>query len=243
MLNKIRMAAPIVELRVVKNIQLRRLCRPLLGSTIIALALGGTSSILSTAKATQPASASGLDAQVTTFLQKRRGTWRDLNVPYIDGKVLFDMLVERGAKSVLEIGTSTGHSTIWLAWAVSKTGGKVITIEIDEDRYRTALENFEEAGVSDYIEAHLADAHKLVKELQGPFDFVFSDADKDWYTQYFKDVSPKLSEGGCVAAHNALNGFAGVDAFLDYVKKQPDFVTTIDRTSDSGISLSCKKGN
>jgi len=60
-------------------------------------------------------------------------------VPYEDGKVLYNLIIKGGYKSALEIGTSTGHSAIWIAWALSKTGGKLITIEIDEGRYRTAL--------------------------------------------------------------------------------------------------------
>ncbi len=63
-------------------------------------------------------------------------------------------------------------------------------------------QNFKNAGLSDYIDARLGDAHSLVKELKGPFDFVFSDADKDWYKNYFIDIDPKLIVGGCFAAHN-----------------------------------------
>ncbi len=143
-----------------------------------------------------------LDERVRTFLEKRQGTWRDLNIPASDGKILYDLIIKNKYKKALEIGTSTGHSTIFIAWALSKTGGKVITIEIDKERYRQALANFKEAGLSDYIDARLADAHLLVKELQGPFDFVFCDADKEWYKNYFIDVYPKLATGGCYTAHN-----------------------------------------
>ena len=106
--------------------------------------------------------------------------------------MLYDLIIKGNYKSALEIGTSTGHSGIYIAWALSKTGGKLITIDIDEERHKTALENFKKAGLSEYIDARLADAHSLVKELKGPFDFVFSDADKDWYKNYFIDVDPKL---------------------------------------------------
>jgi caffeoyl-CoA O-methyltransferase len=122
-----------------------------------------------------------IDETIKTFLEKRKGSWRDLNVPASDGKILYDLIIQNKYTKALEIGTSTGHSTIYIAWALSKTGGKVITIEIDRDRYQQALANFREAGVSDYIDARLADAHMLVKALQGPFDFVFCDADKEWY--------------------------------------------------------------
>jgi predicted O-methyltransferase YrrM len=89
----------------------------------------------------------------------------------------------------------------------------------------------------------LADAHQLVKELKGPFDFVFSDADKEWYTQYFKEVDPKLVVGGCFTAHNVTDGFGDVKRFLNYVRSLPNYETTIDRSSSSGISISYKKAN
>jgi caffeoyl-CoA O-methyltransferase len=80
-----------------------------------------------------------LDDKVRTFLEKRQGTWRDLNIPVSDGKILYDLIIKNNYKKALEIGTSTGYSTIFIAWALSKTGGKVITIEIDKERYRQAL--------------------------------------------------------------------------------------------------------
>ena len=186
------------------------------------------------------AGASELDARVKAFLDRSRNDWRDLNVPYEDGKVLYDLIVAKGFKRGLEIGTSTGHSAIWIAWAMSKTGGKLVTIEIDEGRHRTALKNFEAAGVAPYVDARLANAHDLVKELPGPFDFVFSDADKEWYTQYFKDVDAKLSVGGCFTAHNVLQNMSGIREFVEYASARPNYKTTIDRTSSSGISISCR---
>ncbi|UCG89309.1 MAG: class I SAM-dependent methyltransferase, partial [Gemmatimonadota bacterium] len=102
-----------------------------------------------------------LDVRVRQFLDEHRRSWRDMNVPLADGQALYDVIVDNGYTQALEIGTSTGHSAIWIAWALSKTGGKLITIEIDERRYREALANFEEAGLSDYIDARLADAHDL----------------------------------------------------------------------------------
>ena len=182
-----------------------------------------------------------LDEKVSKFLKEHKGKWRDLNVPYEDGQILHDIIVKNKYTSALEIGTSTGHSTIWIAWALSKTGGKLITIEIDKERYEQALQNIREAGLSEYVDARLADAHKLVKELPGPFDFVFSDADKDWYLQYFKDADPKLKNGGCFTAHNVLNGFGGTEEFLQYVQNLKNYETTIDRSSSSGISVSYKK--
>ncbi len=182
-----------------------------------------------------------LDTRVRKFLDDRQGKWHDWNVPAEDGRVLYRLVLDNGYKDALEIGTSTGLSTIWIAWALSKTGGKLITIEIDPQRHEEALKNIREAGLSAYVDARLGDAHQLVKELPGAFDFVFSDADKYWYLQYFKDVDPKLKKGGCFTAHNVLNGFGGIREFLDYIQSRTDYTTRIDRTSSSGISISFKK--
>lgn len=182
-----------------------------------------------------------IDKKVQTFLNSNRYGWRDMNVPASDGKILHDIIVNNNYKQALEIGTSTGHSAIWIAWALSKTGGKLITIEISEPRYREALANFKEAGLEDFIDARLADAHELVPRLEGPFDFVFSDADKDWYKNYFIAVYPKLKPGGCFTAHNVTMRSHGIDQFLDYLGTIEEMETTINRTSRSGISVSYKR--
>lgn len=200
------------------------------GAAVAAVADAGPSSALA-----------DLDARVKDFLERARGTWRDLNVPYEDGAALYRLVIEGRHRNILEIGTSTGHSTIWLAWAASRTGGKVTTIEIDERRHRIALENFKKAGVEEYVDARLGDAHELVKTLPGPWDFVFSDADKGWYLQYFLDLEPKLSVGGCFTADNVLRPMAPqVTQLIDHVKAKPNHRTTIDRSSSEGILVSCK---
>lgn len=193
-----------------------------------------------------------LDQKVRAFFQKMRYQWRDMNVPEADGKLLHDLIIKNQFKSALEVGTSTGHSAIWIAWALSKTGGKLITVEINEWRYKQALDNFEEAGVSEYIEARLADAHQLVHELQGPFDFVFIDADKGWYTNYAKALIPKLESGGCIAAHNVYlprsggqqgfrRGRFGTGDYYEFMASQPEFETSILPESRNGLAVSNKK--
>ncbi len=188
-----------------------------------------------------PTGLSALDSQVSRFLEEARNTWSDLNVPYVDGKTLYSLVLKGQFKNILEIGTSTGHSTIWLAWAASKTGGRVTTIEINRERYEKALANFKKAGVASYIDARLADAHQLVPRLNGPYDFVFCDADKDWYLQYFLDLETKISSRGCFTAHNVLWRYdPHIKKFLDYVKRDPGFRTHIEKGSGEGISVSCR---
>jgi caffeoyl-CoA O-methyltransferase len=186
---------------------------------------------------------SSLDEKVRKFLNTHSGQWYDMNIPSADGRLLYDIIVKHNYKSALEIGTSTGHSGIWIAWALSKTGGKLITIDIDEARHRTALENFKQSGLSDYIDARLADAHMLVKELKGPFDFVFSDADKEWYKNYFIDVDPKLTAGGCFTAHNISDRghrYGGQGVFLEYIRSLKNYETTVN-SDGGGVSISYKE--
>jgi caffeoyl-CoA O-methyltransferase len=184
-----------------------------------------------------------IDKKVEAFF-KNHGRWYNMNVPASDGQLLYDLILEHNYKQVLEIGTSTGHSTIWMAWALSKTGGKLITVEIDRGRYQQALENFREAGVDHIIDARLADAHKLVPQLDGPFDFVFSDADKSWYRRYFEMVDPKLKVGACYATHNVSDrpGVQWNRDYLVFLQGLSNYETTVDNRG-GGMAISFKKAN
>ena len=192
---------------------------------------------------TMAAGQEDLDARVRRFLDANRSQWRDLNVPAVDGQTLHDIIVKNRYTHALEIGTSTGHSGIWIAWALSKTGGRLITVEIDERRHRQALANFEAAGLSGFIDARLGDAHQIVPALPGPFDFVFSDADKDWYKNYLIAVLPKLQVGGCFTTHNVSagrrRGGGGVD-YLGYLYSLPNLETTVD-SRGAGMAISYKR--
>lgn len=182
------------------------------------------------------------DRKVQSFLDAERGRWDYLNVPYQDGKILHDLVVKGAHQAILEIGTSTGHSTVWLAWAAAKTGGRVVTVEIDRGRHERALANLKRAGVDAYVDARLADAHELAKTLPGPWDFVFQDADKEWYLQYFRDLEAKMAPGGCYTAHNVTRPTSReVTEFLEYAKKRPGMSFGFaEGASGEGISISCR---
>ena len=187
-----------------------------------------------------------LDARVKAFLEKNRRNWRDLNVPFEDGKILYDLIVERRFTRAFEIGTSTGHSTIWIAWALSKTGGKLTTVEIDPVRHEQAKANVAAAGLSEYVEFVLGDAHEVVPAAKGRYDFVFSDADKDWYVRYFDAMYPKLTNNACFAAHNVEERRFGmtrgwVREYLDHVRKIADMNTLIHPDGLRGVAITCKK--
>lgn len=187
--------------------------------------------------------ANDIDARVTRFLEQHRYDWHDLNVPESDGQLLHDLVAKGGYTRALEIGTSTGRSGIWTAWALAKNGGKLTTIEIDEGRHAQAVRNFQEAGLGAIVDARLGDAHDLVPVLKGPFDFVFIDADKEWYTDYVKAVIPKLAVGGCIAAHNVYpgrnrRGGGMTGDYYEYVSSLPFMETTV---TPGGVAISYKR--
>ncbi len=211
----------------------------------IALLTATVVIVLPLSSASVKMNAEDMDSRVKEFLEAHNWGWGDANVPAVDGQTLHDIILENKYTRALEIGTSTGHSGIWIAWALSKTGGKLITIEIDENRHREAMENFEAAGLSAYIDARLGDAHTIVPALEGPFDFVFSDADKDWYKNYLDAVLPKLEVGGCYTTHNVSmgrgrRGRGGSSGYMEYLLSIPNLETTVDNRG-GGLSISFKR--
>ncbi len=188
---------------------------------------------------------STLEETAFAFLKNNRSNWTDWNVPYEDGLELYNLIVANDYKSALEIGTSTGHSTIWLALAMAKTGGKVFTLEIDEHRHKQALRNFAEAGVSHLIDAKLGDALENIPSLKSNFDFVFSDATSsrssaETYTNLFKSIESKIILGGSYSMHNVTDGYGDDGRFFGYLEKLGNYETMIIKSSSAGLSVSKK---
>ncbi len=164
-----------------------------------------------------------------------------LNVPPEHGRFLWTMAEATNAKHVLEIGTSNGYSTIWLGRAMKVTGGKIITLEIEEARHKEALENFKKAGMDKLIDARLGDALKEIPKLEGPFDLVFIDAWKPDYIKYYDMVMPKLRPGGLILAHNVIGSAGPMKDFLDAIKKDKRLVTTIVQIGGDGFAVCYRK--
>ena len=158
---------------------------------------------------------------------------------------MYQLILENSFTSVLEIGTSSGHSTIWLAYAMQQTGGKVITIEIDENRYKKAIGNFELAGVSHLIDARFGDALQIFPTLSKTFDFVFSDAtlakqSKESYLLFFNVTEPKFAKGGIYTMNNVTDDYGDDGRFFRHLDKLGNYKTSIIKASSAGISVSKK---
>lgn len=126
-------------------------------------------------------------------------------------------------RSLLEIGTSNGYSTIWLAWAAKSTGGHVISIERDPDKQSLAHANLRRANLHEKVELLLGDATEVVSTLAGPFDFVFFDADRLSAPEQLARLQPKLLPGALVLADNVLSHPDEIAGYLAAIEALPEF--------------------
>lgn len=108
------------------------------------------------------------------------------------------------AKTILELGTSYGYSTVWLAEAARATGGKLITLDKAPYKHDYARTMLGKAGLSGQVDFRLGDARETLKSLAGPFDFVLVDLWKDLYIECLELFYPKLSPGAFIAADNMI---------------------------------------
>ena len=169
---------------------------------------------------------------------KKNNRW---NVSDIDGRVLYDLIKENDYKRVLEIGTSNGYSATWMGYALKETGGELITVEIKEERAHEAINNFKEAGLHEIIDVRINDALDEIPELEGRFDFIFFDAAKSEYLNYFRQLKPQLQKGGAFSAHNVMDLKYSMQDFLDAIKEDPDFETKTYKQSGQGVLVGYKK--
>jgi caffeoyl-CoA O-methyltransferase len=150
----------------------------------------------------------------------------------LEGQFLGWLVWLSGARSVLEIGTFTGYSSISMALNLPD-GGRIVSLDVNEETTAVARRYAEEAGVADRIDYRVGSAIKELQELDGPFDLVFIDADKESYVDYYENVLPKLSALGFIVADNVLwSGRVleeGVDESTAAVKRFNDHVAADER--------------
>jgi predicted O-methyltransferase YrrM len=156
---------------------------------------------------------------------------------------LVSLLIRSGQYTrLLEIGTSNGYSTCWLAWSVQQTGGHVTSIDREAGKQRLAEANLRQAGLRDLVELHCADATELVATLAGPFDCVFFDADRYSAPAQLRHLLPKLTPAALLLADNALSHPQELAGYLQAVRAQPDFEQMIVPVG-KGLSLAYRGEN
>jgi predicted O-methyltransferase YrrM len=174
-----------------------------------------------------------------TLDEMSKGTWY-LNVTTREGRLMRQLTEAAGAKRVVEIGTSSGYSTLWFALAVRSAGGKVFTHEIDPEKIELARANFEKAGLDDVITIIEGDAHQTVSQHKEPIDVVFLDADKSGYIDYLQKLLPLVRPGGLILGHD-MHRPRPDPRFIEAITKSPDLDTSFVMMESYGFSLSLKK--
>ena len=167
------------------------------------------------------------------------------------GRILYQLAQMVGAKTVFELGSAIGYSTLWWARAVGDRG-RVIYTDGDRKKAEEARGYFDRAGVSGRITLKTGDALELLSEEKQQFDIIFNDVDKEDYPRVFKLVSPRLRKGGLFVTDNVLwsgrvaekkPSEASTKAILEFNRllySSPDFFTTILPIRD-GVAVAIKK--
>ena len=164
-----------------------------------------------------------------------------LNLERDTAELLHVLLRTGQRRRVLEIGTSNGISTIWLAAALRAIGSAepLVSIERDPDKSAQARVNLERAGLADHVRLLVGDATETVAGLPGPFDGVFFDADRWSAPEQLRLLLPKLERDCVLLADNALSHPEEIAGYIAAVDALPDFATTIFAVG-KGLHVACR---
>lgn len=160
------------------------------------------------------------DAQQTDRIQRYR------NVEPESALFLAMQIHIQQSKEILEIGTSTGYSTLWLAHAAQQTQGRVTTLEIDPARTAQAQHHAQELGLDDVIDFWVGDAQKYLAKVTQQYDFIFLDAERDAYVGYWAFLQKMLNPcGGVLIVDNVISHAAQVKCFIELIENDPRFIS------------------
>jgi predicted O-methyltransferase YrrM len=190
----------------------------------------------------QPARSGGVDPAIARLLAGIRAADKgQLAVSEEDGRFLRVQVGSTNARQVLELGSASGYSAIWIGLGLRQTGGKLTTIEFDPVRAKEAAANVQRAGLSDIVRVVHGDAFKEIPKVAGTFDLVFLDAWKPDYRKFFEMVFPRVNPGGLFLAHNVINKKNDMLDFLAAIETHPLALTTTVSPGHEGISITYKK--
>jgi predicted O-methyltransferase YrrM len=217
--------------------------RTVLGAPVAAAALLSAPAMAQSRRGAlerPPLAASAEERRALAVLDEVYRNHRYLSVPEPDGRLLRVLVESIGARHVVELGTSTGYSGLWILLGLAKTGGRLTTYEIDRGRHEMARGNFEKAGVLARATLVLGDAHAEATKLKEPIDLLFIDADKEGYPDYLKKLGPLVRAGGLIAAHNMASPPPDL-RYVEAVTTQPAYETVFLNMHDAGMGVTLKK--
>jgi predicted O-methyltransferase YrrM len=149
-----------------------------------------------------------------------------LNLDPASAQLLSILVRASGVSSAIEIGTSNAYSTIWLAWSLAPTGGRIVSIDRNPEKHVLARENLRRADLLDRVELRTGDATEVVRQLAGPFDLVFLDADRRKFPELTQILLPKLASKVLVIADNVLSHPEEIAEYLKLISSLTDFQHT-----------------
>ena len=144
-----------------------------------------------------------------------------------EGRHMYDLIVARGYKRGLDVGTAHGYSALWFGMALASAGGSVVTIELDPATAETAGANFRTAGLGGVIDSRVNDAFKEIPRLEGVFDFVFLDTGTGEDQRLLDLLRPRIRPGGALMAHNATFMRWQQPEFWKSITTPSEFETTV----------------
>ena len=164
-----------------------------------------------------------------------------LNLDPETGRLVNLLVRSTRRRSVLEIGTSNGYSTTWIAAALKETGGRLVTVDQNPEKHRLAEQNLARAGLRELVEFRSGNATDIARQLPGPLDCIFFDADRTSAPDQLAVLLPKLTIEVLLLADNALSHPDQIKGYLDALAELPDFDTTIIPVG-KGLSFAYRSG-
>jgi predicted O-methyltransferase YrrM len=174
-----------------------------------------------------------LFAELERFGEANDGSIRDrgrrmLNITHDTGELLSLLVRATGAKKVLEIGTSNGYSTLWLAVSAKINGGTVTTVDHSDFKIDLAARNFERSGLAQTIVQIKDDAGRvLASRGDADFDMIFLDSERSEYPGWWPDIKRLLRPGGLLVVDNATSHPEQMAPFVALVKADAEFMTCL----------------
>ncbi|MBU6360167.1 MAG: O-methyltransferase [Chloroflexi bacterium] len=151
-----------------------------------------------------------------------------LNITRETGEFLQWQVRALKSRRILEIGTSNGYSTIWLALAAQGLKSRVTTLDILAHKQEMARANLEKAKLSQWVQFLLLDASEFMrKQFNSEFDFIFLDSERESYVSWWGDLRRILMPGGVIVVDNAISHAAEMQTFVNIVRNMPGFLTTL----------------
>jgi predicted O-methyltransferase YrrM len=174
--------------------------------------------------------------EVQSFIADRDDAW---SLPAESAAFVHGTVLACGAKRCVEIGTSYGHSGLWIGAAVAANGGTLLTIDTEQRKSEIAAEYFRKAGLDGVITCRTGAAASILVELPGPIDWALSDADKENCRTYVDLLYPKLPVGGVILTDNATSHDEVREQFLPWIRGDDRFVSSLIDIGN-GIEFSIK---